>query len=113
MAALEEIYALIERHNPNARIIVTVSPVSLSATFSDRDVVVANCFSKSMLRTCAEAWKQRHPDRITYFPSYGSATLSDRATAYADDGMHIRPAFVNEIIGYFKEVALELAPAAE
>jgi len=113
MAALEEINALIERHNPKARIIVTVSPVSLSATFSDRDVVVANCFSKSMLRTCAETWKQRHPDRITYFPSYEMATLSNRATAYADDGMHIRPAFVNEIIGYFKEVALELAPAAE
>lgn len=106
MRYLENIYSLLEKHNPNATIFVTVSPVNLMATFSTRDVVVANCFSKSMLRTCAETWKQMHPDRVQYFPSYEMATLSDRALVYHQDGMHIKMEFVQQIMGYFKEVAL-------
>ena len=106
MRYLESIYSLLEVHNPNAIIFVTVSPVNLMATFSTRDVVVANCFSKAMLRTCAESWKQMHPERIQYFPSYEMATLSNRELVYQGDGLHIRPDFVQQIMRYFKEVAL-------
>ncbi|MFO7707813.1 MAG: GSCFA domain-containing protein [Desulfobacterales bacterium] len=51
LANLERIHALMARHNPGCRILVTVSPVNLWATFRrDADVVSASCNSKSTLR---------------------------------------------------------------
>ena len=108
MRNLERIYEIIKSKNPTAQIIVTVSPVNLMATFTERDVVVANCLSKSMLRTCAETWKQQHPEDIQYFPSYEMAIYSDRKTVYNEDGMHIRRPFVAKIMEYFKETAVEM-----
>ncbi len=100
MSNLEAIYALLKEKNPAARLIVSVSPVPLSATFSHRDVAVANTLSKSMLRSCAETWIGRHPE-IVYFPSYEMATLSDRALVYEADGIHIQQTFVDEIMRHF------------
>jgi hypothetical protein len=37
--------------NPKAKIIVTVSPVPLIATYVDRHVLVSNCYSKAALRS--------------------------------------------------------------
>lgn len=111
MENLERIFALLKRHNPGCHIIVTVSPVSLMATFSHRDVVVANCMSKSMLRACAETWQSRHPDEIDYFPSYEMATMSDRRLVWQRDGMHIQPDFASEIIAHFADSFIEKRPA--
>lgn len=108
MKNLEEIFRIVKTHNKKAKIFVTVSPVNLMATFTSRDVVVANCLSKSMLRTCAETWKQMHPGLIDYFPSYEMAIYSNRETVYNDDGMNIRRPFVAKIMEYFKETAVEL-----
>ncbi|MFC3440788.1 GSCFA domain-containing protein [Sphingobium rhizovicinum] len=103
MRNVEQIYELLTQANPKANIIVTVSPVTLSATFTPRDVVVANCLSKSMLRTVAESWVARHPEKLQYFPSYEMATLSDRSVVYKEDGMHIQREFVDQIMSYFSE----------
>lgn len=101
MENLERFFALLKRHNPGCHIVVTVSPVSLTATFSERDVVVATCMTKSMLRACAETWQSLHPGEIDYFPSYEMTIYSDRKLALANDGVHIRPAFVDEVIAHF------------
>ena len=107
MENLERIFALLDRHNPDCHIVVTVSPVAMTATFSDRDVVVATCHTKSLLRACAETWQSLHPGRIDYFPSYEMATCSDRDLVLMDDGVHIKPSFVDEVIAHFAEHFIE------
>jgi tetratricopeptide (TPR) repeat protein len=87
-AAVREAMALIRSHGvPDVRVILTVSPVPLSATFRADDVMVANCYSKSVLRTAAEAITLTH-DFVDYYPSYESVTLSERVAAIEDDQVH-------------------------
>jgi hypothetical protein len=43
------------RRFPERKVIITVSPVALSRTFSDSDVITANTESKSILRAVAGA----------------------------------------------------------
>lgn len=112
MENLEAIYDLLVEKNPKVKIIVTVSPVRLSATFTERDVVVANTLSKSMLRTCAESWMRKHPERIDYFPSFEMAILSDPRKVWGPDGMHVYSVFVNEIMAHFKDVYVDEPSAA-
>lgn len=57
------------RANPRARMILTVSPVPLIATYEDRHVLVSTTYSKSALRVAAEEVCRRNPT-CDYFPSY-------------------------------------------
>jgi len=62
-------------HNPRCRLMVTVSPVQLWATFRrDADVISATCNSKSTLRAVADEFTARH-DNVFYFPAFEMATL--------------------------------------
>jgi len=70
------------------RVILTVSPVPMMATHRRSDVITANGYSKSVLRTVAEHIVEGN-DRISYFPSYESVTLSDRRLAWMDDMVHV------------------------
>ncbi|KPJ74803.1 MAG: GSCFA family protein, partial [Deltaproteobacteria bacterium SG8_13] len=75
LANLERLHAIMARANPNCRIIVTVSPVHLWATFrQDLDVISASCNSKSTLRAAADEFTARH-DNVFYFPSFEMATI--------------------------------------
>jgi hypothetical protein len=60
--------------NKQARIILTVSPVPLVATATDRHVVAATTYSKAVLRVAAEH-ATRHRD-VVYFPAYEIVTSS-------------------------------------
>ncbi len=55
--------------NPKARMLLTVSPVPLTATAEDRHVLVSTIHSKSILRAVAGELAQRF-DFVDYFPSY-------------------------------------------
>lgn len=55
--------------SPDCRVILTVSPVPLVATYEDRHVVVSTTASKSILRAVADQ-ACRKADPVTYFPSY-------------------------------------------
>lgn len=59
----------LKRVNPGARILLTVSPVPLVATYENRHVLVSTTYSKSALRVAAEE-VMRASDNIDYFPSY-------------------------------------------
>jgi hypothetical protein len=75
LANLERIHAIMAVHNPACKLIVTVSPVHLWATFrKDLDVISASCNSKSILRACADEFCARH-DNAFYFPAYEIATI--------------------------------------
>jgi hypothetical protein len=53
------------------RIVLTVSPVSLSGTTEYESAVVADCISKSTLRlACDEILRERNDGRVVYWPSF-------------------------------------------
>jgi hypothetical protein len=100
LEALEEIRERLKRLNPEMKLVVTVSPVPMGATFSGHDVMVANSLSKSTLRAAAGAFEARHDD-VDYFPSYEMATLSSRGFAYAPDCLHVADRVVSRIMETF------------
>lgn len=68
-ASYEEARALIKKHNPNVKFLLTVSPVPLTATASSQHVLPATTYSKSVLRAVAGELSEDYDD-IDYFPSY-------------------------------------------
>lgn len=67
--------------NPRARMIVTVSPVPLIATYENRHVLVSTVHSKSVLRAAAGALANSD-ERVEYFPSYEIITGMPSRGAY-------------------------------
>ena len=87
--ALESIYNLLRRYgDPNLQILLTVSPVPITSTFTENDVLTANLYSKSVLRAAAEEFVRAHAN-VDYFPSYESVVLSDRSIAWQEDSVHV------------------------
>ena len=80
------------------RVVLTVSPVPLGLTFTDQDVIVANSYSKSVLRAAAQEITVECSN-IDYFPSYESVLHSDRMTAWQDDMRHVTPEVIAENVG--------------
>jgi GSCFA family protein len=77
------------------KVLLTVSPVPLQTTFSGQDAVVANSFSKSVLRVCAQRIFQKYTN-VDYFPSYEIA-LSAGLGGFHKDNVHIPEAIVGRI----------------
>ena len=87
-SSLNHIYDLLCRFLPrDFRLILTVSPIPLQATYRDMDIITANAYSKSVLRASIDKLVQTH-ENIDYYPSYESITLSERHLAFGDDNVH-------------------------
>jgi hypothetical protein len=87
--------------NPSAKIILTVSPVPLEATYENRNVLVSTTYSKSVLRVAAEDLSRRF-DQVEYFPSYEIITGSyTRGAYYAEDLREVLPNGVNHVMSRF------------
>jgi hypothetical protein len=99
-ACLERIFQRLKLLNPNVRVVISVSPVPMSVTFSGEDIAVANMGSKSTLRAAAGAFAARHDD-VDYFPSYEMVSLTARATAYGEDCLHVSDAVVRQVMHAF------------
>ncbi|TDR89064.1 GSCFA domain-containing protein [Enterovirga rhinocerotis] len=94
VASLRDLMGLLDQVcPPDYRMILTVSPVPLTATFTPADVAIANCYSKSVLRAACEVLVAERAN-IDYFASYESVTLTDRSLAFRDDQIHVQPAIV-------------------
>jgi hypothetical protein len=100
---LEKLHYLLDAFNPTARMIVTVSPVPLSETFSGKDAAVANIHSKATLRVAAEEFSRRHKN-VDYFPSFDMIALSPRNSVYGRDCLHVSDRAVGVIIREFLRV---------
>ena len=72
--------------NPAARIILTVSPVSLVATYERRHVLTSTVYSKSVLRAVAGECADSHP-QVDYFPSYEVITGAFNRGRYFEDDL--------------------------
>jgi hypothetical protein len=105
LANMDRAIILLRQLNPDARVVLTVSPVALRRTFSGDDIVVANQRSKAILLAVAHEICRRY-SQCLYFPSYEIATVAGREAFQPRDGRHVEPAFVEKIMDGFIEAHL-------
>lgn len=79
-----------------SKVLLTVSPVPLGATFEARDCVISNSYSKAVLRVVADML-MRDFDMVDYFPSY-EIVLSRGMASYQPDMIHVRVPVVQRIM---------------
>jgi hypothetical protein len=99
--------------NPGCRVLLTVSPVALVATYEDTHVLSATIYSKSALRVVAEMATQAFP-LVGYFPSYEMITGPQARSAFFEDDLReVRPEGVAYVMSVFARHYLgDSAPAA-
>src|SRR5215469_16917873 len=78
-------------------VLLTTSPVPISRTFTADDVVIANAYSKSVLRAVAGEIAETYPD-VDYFPSYESVMLTKQSYVWANDLTHVEGEFGHRIV---------------
>ena len=101
LSNLEAIHQLLKQFgHHDVQVIVTVSPVPLVATFSADDVVIANTYSKSLLRAVAQEWAANH-ENVHYFPSYEIVQNSDPRLTWEEDRRHVKGEVVQHIMSLF------------
>jgi hypothetical protein len=87
--------------NPRAKFLLTVSPVPLTATKSDKHVLVATTYSKSVLRSVA-GHLATEIDFVDYFPSYEIiAAPSMRGMFYDPNLRTVNAAGVDYVMSHF------------
>lgn len=111
---VENISHVIEKvwqRNPQARIVLTVSPVPMQVTFESKSAVLADCLSKSTMRVTAHEVLQRYAStkKVHYFPSFEVFRWLgghlDRAVYGTDDGssLHVSDDVVKLVVESFIE----------
>lgn len=112
VADLEAFVTELRALNPTARLVLTVSPVPLAATFEDCHVLTATTASKAVLRAAAQALCTR-TSGCDYFPSYEIVTgPQGRGIYYAEDLRTITVAGVEQVMRLFFRHYVPDAPAA-
>jgi hypothetical protein len=97
--------------NPAARVILTVSPVPLIATYADQHVLVSNTYSKAALRAAAEEIAAAEP-RAVYFPAYEIVTSTANAGRYYEDDLRsVTPSAVAHVMRVFLDAFTARAKA--
>jgi hypothetical protein len=81
MADLDRFLTRLKQLNPGVKVVLTVSPVPLIATYEPRNVLVSTTYSKSVLRVAAETAYRKH-EWVDYFPSYEIITGNYNNSAY-------------------------------
>jgi len=102
-ADLEELVKALKGVNPKARVLLTVSPVPLIATYENRHVWVSTTYSKAALRVAADA-VERQFDNVVYFPSYEIITSpASGGRYYADDLRQVTELGVKHVMRLFSK----------
>ncbi|QDT07030.1 GSCFA family protein [Rubripirellula lacrimiformis] len=105
--ALESTIDLVcKQCNREMKFIFTVSPVPLQTTYSDVDVILANTYSKSVLRAACGHLSAMH-DNVDYFPSFEMLMYSNRRLVWREDEVHIKNSAVGTVIQRFANSYLE------
>jgi hypothetical protein len=101
VADLVRMTEILRVYNPGVRIICTLSPVALHATFrgDEQHIVAANAHSKAVLRVAAEEYAKRCRN-VFYFPAYEVVTSSTEHP-WAPDQRHVSPQAVKNVMALF------------
>jgi len=98
--------------NPNLRIILTVSPVPLIATFESRHVLYSTTVSKAILRVAADEISKSY-DFVEYFPSYEIISGSAIGASYFEDDLReVQQVGVDHVMRIFEKHMLQSAPSS-
>ena len=101
MADMEAFIAKLREVNPSVRVLLTVSPVPLTATASGKHVLVATTYSKSVLRAVAGDLSEKY-GFVDYFPSYELiASAPARAMFYDPNLRNVTETGVNFVMSRF------------
>jgi hypothetical protein len=104
LANLRRIHKLIRAHNAEAAIVLTMSPIALSATFRPLGCIVANSASKSILRAAIDGFIGEvgpADDRLFYFPSY-EVVLNCFNHSFMEDRRHVHDHVLNVSMKLFE-----------
>jgi hypothetical protein len=82
-------------------ILLTVSPVPIEISFTKDDVIIANNFSKSVLRNFCEEIYSKY-SFVNYFPSY-EIISSGGVHSMMDDNIHPKKEVIDRVISYMAE----------
>ncbi|WP_312794348.1 GSCFA domain-containing protein [Kocuria sp.] len=98
---LEDVIDIVNGINPDMQFIFTVSPVALAATAAQKNVIVANSYSKAVLRSVVGEVTDTRAN-AHYFPSYDIITgLNSADRMYLPDQRSVSPETVRTIMSIF------------
>ncbi len=111
---IRAIYDLIRRHRPDAKIIVTLSPVPLIATFRDVSCITANSVSKASLRVAIDEVVRavRDDGHMFYWPSYELITDVFR-NPFKADRRHMPGEILDHVMRLFEVAWCRGTPITE
>lgn len=103
--ALLDLDRLIQQYCPGLKVIFTVSPIPLLATFRNQSPITANQVSKSILRVSLDSFMTNFAivasGRYFYFPSYELA-FGLFGNPFEADNRHVRPDVASAILDIFR-----------
>lgn len=102
---IQKIYNIIKKHNPKAKLLFTLSPVPLAATFRPVSCLSANSVSKAILRASLDEfyrdnWNDMNKT-LFYFPSYEIVTELFYQK-FKDDNRHPKDEIIKLIMNLFE-----------
>ncbi len=102
---------MIRARYPEKHIVLSVSPVALHITYTGNDIITANNYSKSVLRSVAGQIMAEYGStgHVHYMPSYEIAQYFD---IFQEDGRHVTRNSAQFIVDGFMTAFLEQLPAA-
>lgn len=104
---LNTVKEIVNKYNPDCKLIITISPVPFFATFrKDIDPISANANSKSILRTAADIFVRNH-ENVYYFPAYEYIIYANENPWRHPDGRHVRPGVVNRAMRLFHRMFIK------
>lgn len=110
---LNDFWSLLKTVNPQAKMILTVSPVPLIATASDEHVLPATTYSKSVLRAAAGEMASTSSE-IFYFPSYEIINSPQGRGYYFDPDLRsVNDRGVQYVMSHFFSGDMQLAFPAQ
>jgi hypothetical protein len=110
--SLEKIEEIRKRHLPNLKIVYTVSPVRMTATFRPVSAITANSVSKAILRASLDEFLRERSELVNrelfYFPSYEIVHDFFR-DPFEEDNRHVATFVASRIVQSFARYYCEPA----
>ena len=96
-ACSRQIVAKLNGMGRKKRVLVTTSPVPMGRTFAKEDVLVANTYSKSLLRVVSQILKDEN-ENVDYYPSFETVVMSKSTDVWENDLIHVTDRFVGRVV---------------
>ena len=102
-ANMAKIYDLIRKHRPDAKIIFTLSPIPLQATFRPNSCMTSSAVSKSVLRVAIDEIVREKAEEgvLHYWPSYELVTDAFQMP-FKHDRRHVKEDVLDYIMMLFE-----------